>query len=143
MAIIHYRPFFDIDAEIRTLQNEVNRMFGAVNPLDKATFIPAAELVETPENICLRFELPGVDKANLNVEVTPNSVRISGQRCAPSEEGALNQRSEFRYGSFERVVGLSQEVKHNETIADYSHGVLTLTLPKRIADHEVVHKVTF
>ncbi|MEB3273118.1 MAG: Hsp20/alpha crystallin family protein [Prochlorothrix sp.] len=144
MTVIRYRPFFDIDTELRTLQGEMNRLFGAINPLDDASFVPRAELSETQEHFQIRFELPGMSKEDLNVEVTPDSVRISGHRqeVTPADE-ALNHRSEFRYGAFERVIGLPAEVKHNETKATYENGILALTLPKRVAEDNAVHKVTF
>lgn len=144
MAVIRYRPFFDIDTELRTLQGEMNRLFGAINPLDDTSFVPRAELTETKTNFHIRFELPGIAKEDLSVEVTPDSVRISGHRkeVKPTDE-ALNHRTEFRYGAFERVIGLPAEVQHNETQAQYENGVLNLTLPKRIAEDKAVHKVTF
>lgn len=144
MAVIRYRPFFDIDTELRTLQGEVNRIFGAINPLDDSSFVPRAELTETPESFQICFELPGIAKEDLNVEVTPDSVRVAGHRKAvkPTEE-ALNHRTEFRYGAFERVIGLPTEVQHNETQAQYENGILRLTLPKRVTEDKTVHKVTF
>ncbi|KKI98487.1 Hsp20/alpha crystallin family protein [Prochlorothrix hollandica] len=144
MTLLHYRPLFDVDAELRTIQGEVNRIFGVVNPLNQSDFVPLAELVEMKDSFLLRLELPGVTKTDLNIEVTPDSVHISGQRQASTETAEiLNERSEFRYGSFERVVGLPKEVKHNETKANYENGILTLTLPKRLSEENTVHKVTF
>ncbi len=142
MALIHYRPLFDLASNFRSLEDELNRIFTEVSPAHDAGFVPAAELSETPENLELRLELPGIKKEDLNVEVMADSVRISGDRKSTTHVNNQGfKRSEFRYGSFERVIGLPMEVVNTDVQAHYEDGILTLTLPKRIDEGKKPYKV--
>lgn len=51
-------------------------------------------------------------------------------------------RSEFRYGSFHRVIALPLEVDPDQVTADFKQGILTLTLPKLERDRNRVVKVS-
>jgi HSP20 family protein len=50
-------------------------------------------------------------------------------------------RSEFRYGNFRRVVPLPIEVQNDRVTAEFKDGILTLTLPKVVADRNQVVKI--
>jgi HSP20 family protein len=147
MAIVHWAPL----REIENLQQEMNQLFDALSPtlskrtnggLNGASFVPAAELRETPEAIYLRVELPGMDAKALDVQVTAEAVSVSGTRKAETRsesDGVV--RSEFRYGSFQRVIPLPAQVQNDKVEADYANGILSLTLPKVDAERHKVVKV--
>ncbi len=142
MALVRYRPLFDLATEFRSLNDELNRLFHEASPLPEVGFVPAAELSETDEKIEVRLELPGMNKEDLTVEVTADAVRVSGERKSETHSESLGvKRSEFRYGSFERVINLPKEVVNTEVQADYTNGILTLSLPKRVHESQKVHKV--
>ncbi len=143
MALIRYQPFREFDA----LQKEMNRLFDSLIPASEANtayaFIPSAELEEAGDAIHLRLELPGIDPKELDVQVTTNSVSITGERRSENkttENGVT--RSEFRYGRFQRVIPLPARVQNNETTADYKDGILHLTIPKAEEEKNKVFKVT-
>lgn len=50
-------------------------------------------------------------------------------------------RSEFRYGSFQRVIPLPSRIQNDQVQAEFKHGVLCLTLPKAEAEKNRVVKV--
>jgi HSP20 family protein len=136
--------------ELETLQQEMNQLFDALTPnVDQRTvspkdtaFVPAAELRETPEAIYLRVELPGMDAKALDVQVMAEAVSVSGTRKAESySEKAGVVRSEFRYGTFQRVIPLPAQVQNDKVEADYTNGILSLTLPKVEAEKHKVVKV--
>jgi HSP20 family protein len=142
MALIRYQPFREFDA----LQKEMNRLFDSLIPASEANsayaFIPSAELEEAGDAIHLRLELPGIDPKELDVQVTTNSVSITGERRSENkttENGVT--RSEFRYGRFQRVIPLPARVQNNETTADYKDGILHLTIPKAEEEKNKVFKV--
>jgi len=142
MALVRYRPVFDLATEFRSLTDELNRLFHDASPLPEVGFVPAAELSETEDAFTLRLEVPGMNREDLNIEVTANSIRISGERKQElhnETQGVL--RSEFRYGSFERIITLPKDVMNTEVQADYQNGILTLHLPKRIDESQKVYKV--
>ncbi|WAL58151.1 Hsp20/alpha crystallin family protein [Thermocoleostomius sinensis] len=147
MAMIHWAPI----REIENLQREMNQLFDTLAPTasnrsngnNGLAFVPAAELSETQEAIHLRVELPGMDAKELDVQVMAEAVSISGERKAEarSEQNGV-MRSEFRYGKFQRVIPLPTRVQNDKVEANYTNGVLSLTLPKVDAEKNRVVKVT-
>lgn len=152
MAIVRYHPW----QEMSSLQRQLNKMFEDV--LTPASFtefgnlakVPAAELTETADALILKLELPGMQPADLNIEATAKSVSISGERKSEVTEedkgktrlcGAVSFRTEFRYGSFQRVIPLPKQIKNTEVKAEYKDGILHLTLPKAEAEKNKVVKV--
>ncbi|MGF1589527.1 MAG: Hsp20/alpha crystallin family protein [Pleurocapsa sp.] len=144
MAIIRYNPW----QEMNSLQHQLNRMLDDVlTPASVAEFgnfskVPAAELTETKENLVLRLEVPGMQPADLNIEATAKSVSISGERKSEiKSEEECKTRSEFRYGSFQRVIPLPARIQNTEIKAEYKDGILHLTLPKAESEKNKVVKV--
>lgn len=142
MALIRWEPFREIDS----LQREMNRLFDTLATRTDAgsmttgtSFMPAAEMHETPEAIELRIELPGMEAKDLDVKVTPEAVAISGERKSESkiEEKGMT-RSEFRYGRFQRIIPLPTRIQNDQVKADYNNGVLRLTLPRAEAEKNKV-----
>ena len=152
MTIIQWRPFRDIMPwenlpAIENLQEEMNRLFRQVKPngdgdAELMAFIPSAELEETPEAIQLKLEIPGLEAKDLDIQVSEQSVSISGERKSETkteEKGIV--RSEFRYGKFERIIPLPTHVKFDDAKAEYKNGILTLDLPKATAEIPKVKKL--
>ncbi|BAZ53964.1 heat shock protein Hsp20 [Nostoc sp. NIES-4103] len=142
MPITRWEPFQEIERwepwrEIEHLQQRMNRLFERMIPggdgggVSALTFIPSAEMEETADEVHLRLEIPGLESKDLNVEVTEESVSISGERKSETktEEKGVT-RSEFRYGKFERIIPLPAHVQNDKAQAEYKNGILTLTLPK-------------
>ena len=144
MAIMRWEPF----REINTLQREMNRLFDdLVTPAPRSgnggfNFVPAAEMEETPEAIQLKLEVPGMEAKDLDVQVSAESVTISGERKSETrtEEKGMT-RSEFRYGQFQRVIPLPTRINNQNVQAEYKDGVLRLTLPKVEEEKNKVVKV--
>ena len=141
MVLIRWQPF----REIETLHRQMDRIFDEMNRLERNTQIawkPAIELQNTDENIILKAEIPGVEGKDLDVRVTREAVAISGEHRyekKAQENGFF--RSEFRYGKFQRVIPLPAEVQNDRVQADFTNGILTLTLPKVEAANKRVVKI--
>ena len=141
MALMRFDPFRGGDPfrEMSMLQREMNRLFDRMITSDNGnesdiagySFIPAAEIHDSPEQIKLRIELPGMDVKDLDVKVTSEAVAITGERKQQSQhEDKGMRRSEFRYGRFQRVIPLPTRIQNDKVQAEYQNGVLCLTLPK-------------
>jgi HSP20 family protein len=153
MALIRWEPFREFESlqpfrEFENLQRDMNRLFdNLARTTDSGsrsgmTFVPAAEMEETPEAIHLRLEVPGMEAKDLDVQVAAEAVSISGDRKSETktEEKGMT-RSEFRYGSFRRIIPLPTRIKHDGVQAEYKNGVLSLTLPKAEEEKNKVVKV--
>ncbi|MEM1170190.1 MAG: Hsp20/alpha crystallin family protein [Cyanobacteria bacterium P01_H01_bin.35] len=143
MAIVRFSPWREIDS----LQKEMNRLFETFTPTlngeEKGiSFTPAAEMHENHDAIDLRLEIPGLESKDLDIQVTAEAVAIKGERRqeTKTEEQGMT-RSEFRYGSFQRVISLPVRVQNDQVKADYKDGILHLHLPKAEAEKNKVVKV--
>jgi len=95
-------------------------------------------------DIVLRAELPGIDAKDLDVQVSQKAVSLSGEyKTETNTEDKEHQiyRSEFRYGSFHRVILLPVAVENDKVKADFKNGILTLTMPRVEAERPKVVKV--
>ena len=130
-------------SEAKEFENMMNRLFS--NPFvesNSSTEMPI-ELTEKNNNIILKAILPGLEKENINIEVTEDRVNISGEYKAHHEENKdMIYRSEFFEGMFERMISLPQAINQQKAKADYKDGVLTITLPKSKKEMKKIVKLS-
>jgi len=92
---------------------------------------PQVDVVDRDDEIFVKAELPGVDKDDVEITMTNNSVTIKGStKAEEKEEKGDFHRCEISQGSFSRTVSLPSEVNTGKAKAKYKHGVLKLTIPK-------------
>jgi HSP20 family protein len=93
---------------------------------------PTMDMYETPEAFVLKASLPGVQSEDVELSVTGDTLTIKGE---VKEEEEIEEKSyllrERHYGSFSRSVQLPEGVNVDAADANFSAGVLILTLPKR------------
>jgi len=93
--------------------------------------IPSVDLIERDEEVMLRAEVPGVDKKDIEVSVTGNSVTIKGEtKREEKEEKGEYYRSEISRAAFSRTLALPAQVDPDRANASFKDGVLEITLPK-------------
>jgi HSP20 family protein len=141
MKVVFYNPL----DEIATVQKNFNRLVDEVLEPGRYSRFPAAELQDNADNLVLKLELPGINVNDLDVQVTEDSVSVTGERKSENttEDSAnlqSNFKSEFYYGKFHRVIPLPARVQNQNVIAEYKDGILNLTLPK--ADNNKAVKVS-
>lgn len=94
----------------------------------------AAEVHETPTEVSVRIEVPGMDADQFDIEVRGRQLLIKGEKhiARESTEGHYHV-TERAYGCFERVLPLPSEVDDSGATASYKRGVLSVRLPKHQA----------
>ncbi len=137
-----YRRFFGLPgyevnqpfADLERMRRQMERLFeGFYGPYqrDVAGVFPLINLTENKDSYYIRAELPGMKSEDLEIQVTGNSVSLSGERKIPAEDKtARYHRREREAGRFSRVVGLPGEVNPDKVEASLNHGVLTVVIPK-------------
>ncbi len=138
-------PFEDIFRqfqEMERLMSEMMRGFGGFArefPGFEAGFEPRIEMYETPDEIVVRAEMPGLDKDSIDVKVRGNYLIIKGVKKQEQKEEKDNVFfSETFYGEFQRVIPLPVEVKEEGIEAYYDKGILEIRLPKAEAARKEV-----
>jgi HSP20 family protein len=87
---------------------------------------------ETGDSIVLKADLPEVNKEEVDISVQGNVLTIRGERKRQQEVKEQNYyRTERSYGTFARTFTLPPTVDAEKIAAEFTGGVLTLTLPKR------------
>ncbi|KAI0776795.1 HSP20-like chaperone [Trametes elegans] len=94
---------------------------------------PRMDLHEDQEKnlVTATFELPGLTKENVQIDVKDNVLTVSGESTLSTErdEKGYSVR-ERRYGKFSRSLPLPQGIKPEEIKAAMNDGVLTVTFPR-------------
>ena len=93
-------------------------------------FRPAADAFfqEDTREIVVRFELPGMERDDIELFVERREIIVRGERRFPSGEGRVYQQVEMDYGPFERRVRLMVDVEPDSTSATYEAGILEVRL---------------
>lgn len=93
--------------------------------------MPRVDVIDRDTELLVRAELPGVDKDDLEVTVTDDAVTIKATtRHEQKEEKGDYHRCEISRGAFSRSVALPTGVDTDAAKANFSNGLLELTLPK-------------
>lgn len=101
---------------------------------------PRYDLVDLGERgYVLSFDLPGLEKTDVDVSATQGEVTISGARPRPTlPEGSEVLRSERSYGRFRRSLRVPADVDIGRISARMTNGVLEISLPRE-QDSEARH----
>jgi HSP20 family protein len=92
---------------------------------------PSLDLAETDHAVEVRFDVPGVEAKDIEVQLNGNVLTVSGHRKEGKEErGKMYHRVERRAGTFSRSISLPCPVREETIEAKYVDGVLTITMPK-------------
>jgi HSP20 family protein len=93
--------------------------------------IPRVDIIDRDDEFCVRAELPGVSKENLDVTLQENilTIRASNQKEEREEKGQYF-RQEMSRGEFQRIVRLPSPVEGDKVKAIFKDGVLELSIPK-------------
>ena len=97
------------------------------------TRVPAMDVSETDGSYALSFDLPGIVKEQVKVTIDGRRVEVEATPEAPAAgpEGARVVYRERRLPRFARSVTLPAELDASASTAQFSNGVLILTLVKR------------
>lgn len=96
-----------------------------------ANFLPAFELKETPTELIVKADLPGIPEKNLELSVVGNRLMISGKREEEKvHDDEICHLVERTHGSFQRTITLPEDVDANAIKAQLKEGVLSINIPK-------------
>ncbi|KAI0920151.1 hypothetical protein AcW1_001969 [Taiwanofungus camphoratus] len=94
---------------------------------------PRMDLHENTQTntVTATFELPGLTKENVQIDVHNGVLRVSGESKISSDRDANGFAvRERRYGKFSRSIPVPQGIKSEEIKASMENGILAVTFPK-------------
>jgi HSP20 family protein len=106
------------------------------------TRAPLVDLADKGKEYVVRAEIPGIKKEDLNIELTENSIEISGEMSTDEKEESKDfLRRERRYARFYISIPLPENILTDKADAVLKDGVLTVSLPKAAPPEKKSKKV--
>jgi HSP20 family protein len=134
-----YRTFgpLSIWREMDRLQREMDSLFrgASPSPVSRAPSYPAINIWTKEDSQVITAEMPGLDADDIDIDVTAESLTLSGERRADTgPNGNSYHRRERDYGEFSRTIQLPFMVDINRVDAQLINGILQITLHRAEAD---------
>ena len=118
-----------MSADLGVREKQEVKVGTAENTSDKPVFSPAADIWETASGLMLVADMPGVAPENLSLDLSDNTLTISG-KIAPPPEGRKLVFKEYDEGNFYRQFSLADTIDQSKITAALKDGVLKLELPR-------------
>jgi HSP20 family protein len=99
------------------------------------SFVPAADVVMTDENVTVIMDVPGLKVDDIDIELREDVLTVRGERSVAGhgeqeQNGRVWQRLERGHGKVERTLRLPRGLDPDAIAASLTDGVLTLLIPK-------------
>ena len=125
--------------DLVSLQDRMNQLFedasqrraseaNSSDEVEQSDWYPAADVYEDDNEYTIAVDLPGIDRATLDISVEDNKLTIRGNRAALE---AVPHRGECPRGKFVRTFTVPASIEQNKIKGDYKDGVLQVHLPRR------------
>ena len=140
MTLMTYKPRISIF-------DEFNQIFSGINTYDSTKLYnsiwqPAFDITEDNKNYYISFDLPGINKKDIDLSISNDILTISGFRESCAEHSDDYSRfNQVSYGKFEKSFYLPDNANQNKVNAKMNTGVLTLTLSKRKEVSDDIKKI--
>jgi HSP20 family protein len=123
--------------EISRIQSEINRLFDNLLELKSSggesggEWLPNADVYETPDELVVKFEVPGVSLQDVSLAISGNNLILRGEKKrTESSKGAQYHCMERGFGKFKRVVHIASPVNTHMAATELVDGVLKVTFPR-------------
>jgi len=148
-SLVRWDPFQDLAAVQRDMGRMFNDLGGWMMPWPRRhlegemlMLTPTVDVLRRGEDMLIRAELPGVKPDELDISVTQNTLTIKGGRREEHEtkdEDYYVRESSF--GTFERTIRLPEGAEIDHIKAEFTDGVLEITVPKAAPTEPETHHV--
>jgi HSP20 family protein len=139
-AVAPWRPFAGLTRGDREMDRMMEDFFGRrmrpwwpgwLGGEAEEITAPAVDVYEEKDDIVVKAELPGMDKSDIEVNLSDSQLTLKGEKKKEEKIEEENYyRSERSYGAFVRSVQLPTEVQADKVKAAFKNGILEVRLPK-------------
>jgi HSP20 family protein len=104
---------------------------------------PAVNIAETENEFEVELAVPGLKKEDFKINLEKNVLTVSAEKKAEEvNENKKFSKREYSYSSFTRSFTLPQSADQNKIEADYTDGILKLTIAKKEEAKIVTREIT-
>ena len=101
-----------------------------VNPMSNTAY-PKVNVYEYDDKVGVVAEIPGLDKADLQIDVEDGVLTIAGDKHGLfDDQGAKVIRRELKHSSFKRQFELGELLDGGSIKASFKDGLLSIEIPK-------------
>jgi HSP20 family protein len=144
------RAISPFDQMERWFEDIFRRPFSLVGPsgwprmrMSEVEVSPTVDVFEEGDEVVVKAELPGIKKEDIDVNLTDDTVTISGEK---KKEDKVEKKGYYRmersYGSFSRSLRMPAEVQSDKAKAKFKDGVLEIRVPKTEEARKKEKKIT-
>ncbi len=126
-----FRESSQIEDTFDRLFNEITNSKKRSSSADALNFYPNCDICEDNINYIFNFDMPGVNKEQVHVEVNNDQLSVRAERLEEKKSDTKKKHlSEVSYGSYTRSFTLPGPVDEKNVSAKFENGVLTVSIPK-------------
>ncbi|QHS57189.1 Hsp20/alpha crystallin family protein [Mucilaginibacter sp. 14171R-50] len=94
--------------------------------------IPAVNIAENDNEFYIELAVPSLKKEDFKINLDKNILTVAAEKkTGETADTKKYSKREYSYNSFVRSFTLPDSVDHSKIEADYTDGILTLTVAKR------------
>lgn len=123
--------FLEPFAPLFELSRQMDRVLPATGAATRS-FVPAADVVVTEDDITVTMDVPGFKMDDLELELRDDVLTVRGERAFPysaGENGRTWHRLERGFGKFERVLRVPAGLDADGIQASLVDGVMNIHIP--------------
>jgi len=95
---------------------------------------PPLNVFRRGDDIVVITEVPGISKADLQIQVKDRTIRVAGRKAVAYGEAASLHRRERREGYFDRAITVPVEIDADRVKAECRDGILAIYLTRAERD---------
>ena len=145
MTLVKWTPKRNMLNIFDDVEQMMHQAFGhsLENGSSRLSYSPLMNVSETESDYLVMMDLPGVEKKDVEVNLSDGFLSVSGERKT-SEKGDENSRiwHETTLGAFSRSFELTSDIVEENVKAKFNNGVLNITIPKVEEVKPSVKKIT-
>ena len=126
------RLFDNIEKEFGLKMHPLRKGSNCMHKYVRRSFqTPQIDLIDEGEYYLLNADLPGFDKDNLDIELLPEEIRLTGEiDTSQDKEDTTYLYKERHHNKFSRVIQFPERIRVEEVKAEMHNGILSINIPK-------------
>ncbi len=112
--------------DLLIMQERLDSLFGHASP----GWVPQVDLYETDASYVIAAELPGMAREDFEIALQRNTLTLKGRRPESTVSPQRYQQLECGQGPFSRSFRFADDIDTEAINAEFTDGVLTITVPK-------------
>ena len=144
MTLVKWTPKRNVMSLFDDVEQMISQAFNYPLQTEYGSFPyrPLMNINETDGEYLVKMDLPGVDKKDVEVNVSGGILTIAGERKIVNQDSENNRiRYESAHGTFSRSFELTSDIVEGKIKATFKDGVLSIAIPKAEVAKSVVKKI--